>query len=53
VSGVFVVSITTMVLGDPFWNLYLVAFGLFVAAPVGVVAAMLLFWSRRRLLAGP
>jgi hypothetical protein len=50
---VFVVSITTMVLGDPFWNLYLVAFGLFVAAPVGVVAAMLLFWSRRRLLAGP
>jgi hypothetical protein len=44
---VFVVSIAMIVLGDPFWNLYLVSLGLLVAPPVGLVAGGLLIWSRR------
>jgi hypothetical protein len=44
---VFAASIVTVVLGDPYWNLYFVSLGLFVAAPVGVVAAGLLIRSVR------
>lgn len=44
---VFVASIVTVVLGDPFWNLYFVSLGLFIALPVGLVTGGLLIRSRR------
>lgn len=44
---VFVISVAMLVVGDPFWNLYVVSLGLFVALPVGVVVAFVLMWSRR------
>jgi hypothetical protein len=39
---VFVVSVAMIIIGDPFWNFWFIAFGFLVAAPVGVVAAVLL-----------
>ena len=45
--AVFVVSIAMIALGDPFWNLYVVSLGLFIAPPVGLVAMGLASWSRR------
>lgn len=45
--AIFVTSIAMILVGDPFWNLYFVALGLFVAGPVGLVARSMLVRSRR------
>lgn len=44
---IFVAGVVMIVLGDPYWNLYFVSLGLFIAPPVGLVAVGLLIWSRR------
>ncbi len=49
--AVFVVSVAMIVVGDPFWNFFVIAFGFLVAAPVGVVAAVLLLIRSRKALA--
>jgi hypothetical protein len=43
-----VVSFAMIYLGDPFWNLYVIFFAWFIAAPVGVISAALLLIRRRR-----
>jgi hypothetical protein len=49
---VLVISVLMVVVGDPFWNIYFIWFGFFVALPVGLVAVGLMILSRRRSAAG-
>lgn len=42
-----VVAILMVAIGNPIWNLYIASLGLFVAPPVGLIAAALFLRSRR------
>ena len=34
----FIVATLTLVVGDPFWNIYFIWFGWFIALPVAIIA---------------
>lgn len=41
----FIIATLMVVIGDPFWNLFFIWFGWFIALPAAVVA---LIWRRAR-----
>lgn len=45
----FVAAVLMIIVGDPWWNLFVVPLGLFIAPLVGAIALVLMVRSRRRL----
>ena len=41
----FAIAVLMIIVGDPIWNLYFIAFGFFIALPVAIAA---LVWRRAR-----